>query len=263
MSKDNAAIASRRFQECVTGNAFVLSLSRPMIAALLAFDGAKVYSVHAGRIARNTIYYKTHEKWTPRQRGIISCAFHVAARFPGGPSNSFGGLLRRGLAVMGETPQRCGLGDKTSFHLGYHLTPAGRAVAALLHLAGFSSVKAKAVVEEAADDIFRSYVTSSAFHLSLSRAMIEALLTFDEFRGVKLEGSISAFSDGGFVMASTVCRNFYATAGSLRRRGLLYRKITWGLTEPGEVVCSLLRRAGLSPSITLEQLDEMYGKQEA
>ncbi|MGD9883384.1 MAG: hypothetical protein AB7F22_28930 [Reyranella sp.] len=102
------------------------------------------------------------------------------------------------------------------------------------------------VKREKADNLFREHVQSVAFHLTLSRQMIDALQIVrdtDEWVG---SGALSGFA------------RWVPATRAIERRGLIFHDWREGwpkhhriyqLTKAGELVCELCVEAGLMPAL--------------
>lgn len=192
------------FQESVRSTAFCLQLSKRMCAALLA-----------------------------------------SLRFEEQPSEAWATLraVFMGQRSTGRALQERGLVE------GRSLTKAGRIVARLVELAGFSIADFDPLIARqvgVSDDpppadsvsVFREYVTSTAFVITLSQRMVETL-------GAMRGGERHKLNDYS---------HFLNTANSLKSRGLIWwderedreKATPWKLTEAGKLVAQLLGLMGES-----------------
>lgn len=101
------------------------------------------------------------------------------------------------------------------------------------------------VKREQADSLFRAHVQSVAFHLTLSRQMIDALQIVRDTDQWVNSGALSGFA------------RWVPAARAIERRGLIFHDWRKGwpkdhriyqLTTAGELVCELCVEAGLMPA---------------
>lgn len=169
----------------------------------------------------------------------MCAALLSSLKFEGEPSEAWATLraVFMGQRATGRALQERGLVE------GRSLTRAGRIVAQLVELAGFSIADFDPVIAKqvgVSDDpvptdsvsVFREYVTSTAFVLDLSQRMVETL-------GAMRESDRHKLNDYS---------HFLNTAKSLTSRGLIWwderedreKATPWKLTEAGALVAQLI-----------------------
>ena len=117
------------FQEATTSQAFSLSLTKRMVALLLALDAGEIYSADDIAVfwARGVDEKEGRERRVAMAGVIIACNSSISTT---------GALMRRGLVAFNASrpaPEE----RAPALRIGFYLTKPGRAVCELLSIAGF------------------------------------------------------------------------------------------------------------------------------
>lgn len=225
--------ALQQFGETVKATAFSVQLSKRQCAALLAMQ-----IIETG-LAANA---NNETQWHTAKAFALA---HAKTRFA---------LIERGLiaqSLIAQSEHRCNIG------YNLHLTEAGKLVASLVTLAGFTFADFDPVLNERlqlhstsqshyhnSNDAFREYVTSTAFALSLSDRMCTVLTNLHN-----LQSHSDPDSRWDSRWKLNQYSHFISTVKSLLSRGLVWyddsvdrsRQNPYKLTTAGHLVVQLLQ----------------------